>query len=85
MLSLLHRFLVFMELETLQNLKRALLPLKKERNISRNKLLLKFVGNLYSRSDEAFERGNFRVRGDTIDLYLAYTDYAIDLNFGAMK
>ena len=61
--------------------KKSIITLKKGENISRNKLLLKFVGNLYSRSDEAFERGNFRVRGDTIDLYLAYTDYAIRFEF----
>ena len=61
--------------------KKSIITLKKGEEISRNKLLLKFVGNLYSRSDEAFERGNFRVRGDTIDLYLAYTDYAIRFEF----
>ncbi len=61
--------------------KKSIITLKKGDDISRNKLLLKFVGNLYSRSDEAFERGNFRVRGDTIDLYLAYTDYAIRFEF----
>ena len=61
--------------------KKSIITLKKGENISRNKLLLKFVGNLYSRSDEVFERGNFRVRGDTIDLYLAYTDYAIRFEF----
>lgn len=61
--------------------KKSIITLKKGEDISRNKLLLKFVGNLYSRSDEVFERGNFRVRGDTIDLYLAYTDYAIRFEF----
>ena len=61
--------------------KKSIITLKKGEEISRNKLLLKFVGNLYSRSDEVFERGNFRVRGDTIDLYLAYTDYAIRFEF----
>lgn len=49
--------------------------------IPRNKLLMKFVTNLYSRSDEYFERGTFRVRGDTVDLFLAYTDYAIRFEF----
>ena len=42
---------------------------------------MKFVTNLYSRSDEFFERGTFRVRGDTVDLFLAYTDYAIRFEF----
>ena len=49
--------------------------------IPRNKLLMKFVTNLYSRSDEYFERGTFRVRGDTVDLFLAYADYAIRFEF----
>ena len=57
--------------------KKSIISLKKGELISRNKLLLKFVENLYSRSDENFERGNFRVRGDIVDLYLAYTDYAL--------
>ena len=61
--------------------KKSIITLKKGQTISRNKLLLKFVENLYSRSDDNFERGNFRVRGDTIDLYLAYTDYAIRFEF----
>ena len=49
--------------------------------IPRNKLLMKFVTNLYSRSDEYLERGTFRVRGDTVDLFLAYADYAIRFEF----
>ena len=61
--------------------KKSIISIKKGEVISRNKLLLKFVENLYSRSDEVFERGNFRVRGDIVDLYLAYTDYAIRIEF----
>jgi len=64
-----------------EEFKKSVISLKKGEVISRNKLLLKFVENLYSRSDESFERGNFRVRGDTVDLYLAYTDYAIRFEF----
>ncbi len=44
--------------------------------IPRNQLLLSFVDMLYSRNDKAFERGNFRVKGDTVDIFLAYADYA---------
>ena len=64
-----------------EEFKKSVISLKKGEVISRNKLLLQFVENLYSRSDETFERGNFRVRGDTVDLYLAYTDYAIRFEF----
>jgi len=58
------------------------IKLKVGEEISRNKLLLRFVQALYSRSDAAnFGRGNFRVLGDTIDIFLAYADYAIRLSF----
>ena len=49
--------------------------------ISRNKFLLQLVEALYSRSSYEFERGNFRVKGDTVDIYLAYTDYALRIYF----
>ncbi len=44
--------------------------------LSRNDLLKYFVDMLYSRDDGAFTRGRFRVMGDTIDLFVAYADYA---------
>ena len=44
--------------------------------IARNQLLLKFVDVLYSRDDKDFIRGNFRVKGDTVDIFLAYADHA---------
>ncbi|MFT5749349.1 MAG: excinuclease ABC subunit B, partial [Ancylomarina sp.] len=47
----------------------------------RNKLLLSFVDALYSRNEVEFERGNFRVKGDTIDIYPAYADFAYRLTF----
>jgi len=49
--------------------------------ISRNKFLLRLVENLYSRNDIAPERGNFRVKGDTVDVFLAYVDYALRIVF----
>ncbi len=52
------------------------LELKNGQRISRNKLLLSFVDALYSRNEVEFERGNFRVKGDTIDIYPAYADFA---------
>ncbi len=50
-------------------------------SVSRNKFLLKLVENLYSRSNDEFKRGTFRVTGDTVDIYLAYADYAIRIDF----
>ncbi|MFV0376292.1 MAG: excinuclease ABC subunit UvrB [Mangrovibacterium sp.] len=48
---------------------------------SRNQVLHKLVGALYSRNEADFQRGNFRVKGDTVDVYLAYADYAVRLVF----
>ena len=49
--------------------------------ISRNKFLFKLVENLYSRANDQFERGMFRVKGETVDIFLAYEDYAIRIGF----
>ena len=49
--------------------------------IRRNHLLQKFVSALYSRTEAEFNRGNFRVKGDTIDIYPAYTDIAFRIHF----
>ena len=55
--------------------------LRKGQRMSRNKLLYSLVGSLYSRNETDFNRGNFRVRGDTVDIYLAYSDYAYRIIF----
>jgi excinuclease ABC subunit B len=49
--------------------------------ISRNKFLFQLVENLYSRAHTDFKRGMFRVKGDTVDIYLAYADYALRIEF----
>jgi excinuclease ABC subunit B len=49
--------------------------------ISRNKFLLSLVEALYSRTAREFTRGTFRVTGDTVDIWLAYADYAIRILF----
>ena len=49
--------------------------------VSRNALLRKLVDALYSRSEVDFERGNFRVKGDTVDIYPAYADEGIRIVF----
>jgi excinuclease ABC subunit B len=54
---------------------------KKGDVISRNKFLFSLVSSLYSRTEADFHRGNFRVKGDTVDIYLAYADYAIRIYF----
>ena len=49
--------------------------------VSRNKLLHQFVTSLYSRTEQLFNRGNFRVKGDTVDIYPAYADVAYRIHF----
>ena len=53
-----------------------LLMLEKGQQISRQQILSKLVEILYVRSDSNFERGAFRVRGDVIEVYPTYDDYA---------
>ena len=50
--------------------------IKKGDVVNRNKFLLQFVEMLYSRNDYEFLRGTFRVKGDTIDVFPAYADFA---------
>ncbi|MDN5203855.1 excinuclease ABC subunit UvrB [Fulvivirgaceae bacterium BMA10] len=49
--------------------------------ISRNQFLFTLVDILYSRTEADFKRGTFRVKGDTVDIFLAYADYAIRIYF----
>ncbi len=49
--------------------------------ISRNVFLRSLVDSLYSRNEIEFNRSNFRVIGDTVDIYLAYSDYAYRVSF----
>src|SRR3984885_12142394 len=60
---------------------KSVIPLHKGQKISRNKLLNLLVTSLYSRTEGDFERGNFRVKGDTVDIFLAYADYAVRIQF----
>lgn len=50
--------------------------------ISQSEFIRRLVGIQYHRNDLAFERGNFRVMGDTIDLYPANGEYAYRFEFG---
>ncbi len=49
--------------------------------IPRNAMLRRLVDALYSRSEIDFQRGNFRVKGDTVDIFPAYADEAIRVVF----
>ncbi|HPY26731.1 MAG: excinuclease ABC subunit UvrB [Bacteroidota bacterium] len=57
------------------------ITLSKGEKVSRNSLLHRLVDALYSRSDVDFQRGNFRVKGDTVDIFPAYADVACRIIF----
>ncbi|MBK9672229.1 MAG: excinuclease ABC subunit UvrB [Bacteroidetes bacterium] len=58
-----------------------IIKVKKGQVITRNQFLHQLVSSLYSRSEGDFNRGNFRVKGDTVDVFLAYADYAFRFVF----
>ena len=55
--------------------------IRKGDKVSRKQLLWTFVEGLYNRTEVDFTRGTFRVRGDTVDIYPAYSDLAIRILF----
>ena len=50
-------------------------------SMSRTELLNKLVQSLYSRNNEEFKQGVFRIKGDTIDVFPAYADFAYKIHF----
>ena len=55
--------------------------LRRGEEIERNSLLRKFVDIQYTRNDIAFQRGTFRVRGDTVEIIPVYEEYAVRIEF----
>ncbi|MCK5536666.1 MAG: excinuclease ABC subunit UvrB, partial [Bacteroidales bacterium] len=55
--------------------------IKTGEKISRNVFLRQLVASLYSRNQIDFQRGTFRVQGDTVDIFVAYGDYAYRIMF----
>jgi excinuclease ABC subunit B len=58
-----------------------IIRISKGKNFGRNNLLHKLIQALYSRNNIEFERGMFRVKGDTVDINLPYADYGIRILF----
>ena len=52
-----------------------------DQKISRTKLLNRLVQSLYSRTEADFNRGNFRIKGDTVDVFPGYADEAYRIHF----
>ena len=61
------------------------IKLKKGKAIVRRTLLSQLINIFYVRNDMVLERGNFRVRGDVIELFPAYTDYCIRIELFGSK
>ena len=57
------------------------IELKRGNIMDRNVLLRRLVDSLYTRNDLNLERGCFRVKGDTVDIYLAYSDNLLRVTF----
>lgn len=57
------------------------IEVKRGKLLDRNVFLRRLVDSLYVRNDIELNRGNFRVKGDTIDIYLAYTDNLLRVMF----
>lgn len=60
---------------------KSVIPLRRGEAMSRQGFLHRLVDSLYSRTRNEFTRGTFRVQGDTVDIYLAYADYAVRVTF----
>ncbi|PKG42001.1 excinuclease ABC subunit UvrB [Psychroflexus sp. MES1-P1E] len=52
-----------------------------DQQIPRTKLLQRLVQSLYSRTEAQFNRGNFRIKGDTLDVFPGYADHAYRIHF----
>ncbi len=57
------------------------IEIKRGQSIVRNTFLRNLVDSLYTRNEIELNRGNFRVKGDTVDIFLAYSDYVLRVVF----
>ncbi len=64
-----------------EDFKEMMLPLEVGMELSRDTFLERLVEILYERNDVDFKRGSFRVRGDVVDIYPAYMESAIRVEF----
>ncbi len=63
------------------SLQENVIVVKQGQSLDRNILLRKLVGALYVRNDIELQRGTFRVKGDTVDICPAYTEYIVRITF----
>ncbi|MBL7155779.1 MAG: DEAD/DEAH box helicase family protein, partial [Candidatus Omnitrophica bacterium] len=70
-----------------EDYEKMLLMLEKGKSFTRDELLKKLIDIRYERNDIEFQRGKFRVRGDTIEIFPAYLEiaYRVELDIGKIK
>ncbi len=64
-----------------EDFRNSIIKIYKNKKIIRHDFLLALVDNLYSRTDSEFKSGTFRVRGDSVDVFLAYDNIGIRVIF----
>ncbi len=64
-----------------EDYKTGIIRLQKAQIISRNGFLFSLVDSLYNRTEGELNRGQFRVRGDTVDIHLPYADFGYRIHF----
>ncbi len=60
---------------------KSVISIKRGQILDRNMFLRDLVNALYVRNDMELKRGNFRVKGDTVDVFMAYSDYVLRVSF----
>ena len=64
-----------------EDFKAMMIPIETGAETNRDAFLIRLVENLYERNDIEFKQGNFRVRGETVDIFPAYMESAIRVEF----
>ena len=59
----------------------SVITIKKGQTLARNQFLRRLVDALYVRNDIDLQRGNFRVKGDTVDVFMAYSDHVLRISW----
>lgn len=62
-------------------MEQSVISIKKGQVLDRNMFLRRLVDSLYVRNDMELQRGNFRVKGDTVDIFMAYSDNVLRVSF----
>ena len=64
-----------------EDYRQMMVPLRVGEEINRDKMLSRLIDIQYDRNDVAFERGQFRVRGDCVEIYPSYEEFAVRVEF----